>query len=233
MLMNSKIPKIIHQIWFRKDEIIPEELIQFRHSWVKYHSDWQFIYWDEINIKAFMESDYPNMVEFFYDLPLDIQRIDLIRYLILYKQGGLYVDYDYVALSNVSCLLTGSCNFASEPTEHRSFYGLDVYFNNAFMAAEPAAEFMRFIIDHMEASIEDVVFENKIDYVLETTGPKMLLKRYNEFTAKESINIIDETLVSPLSKSDAMKYIQDKYNVELKNKVIDAYAIHFFSGIWI
>lgn len=231
--MNSKIPKIIHQIWFRKDEIIPEELIQFRHSWVKYHSDWQFIYWDEIKIKDFMSQFYPNMIAFFNELPLEIQRRDIIRYLILYNMGGLYVDYDYEALNNVSCLLTGSCNFSSEPSEHRLFYGLDVYFNNAFMAAEPGAEFMRFIIDHMEASIEDVVFENKIDYVLETTGPKMLLKRYNEFTSKESINIIDETLVSPLSKSDAVKYIQDKCNIELKKKVIDAYAMHYFSGMWI
>lgn len=71
---------------------------------------------------------------------IEIQRSNAIRYLILYKQGGIYLDLDVKCKKPLDPFLTQS--WLSPP-------GLPAGINNAFMTSSPGNPFMRFAIDHL------------------------------------------------------------------------------------
>jgi len=87
-----RIPKIIHQIWIGKE--VPEKFRVFQESWKKYHPDWEYKLWTYNDIEGFN----------FYNEELIKQSrnpgeiSDIMRYEILYRYGGLYVDLDFECL---------------------------------------------------------------------------------------------------------------------------------------
>ncbi len=84
-----KIPKIIHQIWLGGK--LPEPYMALTKSWKRYNPDWEYVLWtddtikniDFINAEAISKTNNPGM------------KSDIIRYEILNKYGGLYVDTDF------------------------------------------------------------------------------------------------------------------------------------------
>jgi len=89
---QTRVPKIIHQIWIGKK--VPEEFKEFQKSWKKFHPDWEYRLWTQRDIDGFgfynidiiRESRNPGEIS------------DLMRYEILYRYGGLYVDFDFECL---------------------------------------------------------------------------------------------------------------------------------------
>lgn len=72
-----QIPKIIHQVWEGKTTPLPDFLCKLGKSWRDKNPDWEY----------------------------DVMRWDVIRYMILYKIGGLYVDFDYECLEPIEPIL--------------------------------------------------------------------------------------------------------------------------------
>lgn len=85
---SVKIPKIIHQIWIGRE--FPQEFRAFQQSWQQHHPDWEYRLWTYDDIA---KTDFRNK-----DLMLQCtnaaQLADLMRFEILYRHGGLYVDTD-------------------------------------------------------------------------------------------------------------------------------------------
>ncbi len=92
----SKIPKIIHQVWL-KEAALPKHFKRYRTSWKDKHPDWQYRLWTQESLS---------------ELPQDIQELikiadnsyekeDLVRAAVLYKFGGLFVDFEFECLKAV------------------------------------------------------------------------------------------------------------------------------------
>jgi mannosyltransferase OCH1-like enzyme len=99
------IPKIIHQTW--KTDRIPEAWQPWTRTWRVFHPDWQYRLWADEDNRRFVETHYPDFIETYEGFSYNIQRADAVRYLILYKLGGLYVDLDFECLRPVNDLLAG------------------------------------------------------------------------------------------------------------------------------
>lgn len=120
-----KIPKIIHHIWLGQK--MPEEYIHYRASWIKNHSDWAFIFWadspvnfdqgtviissfDELTrwLETMPEHDRFCVVDVrglafdnrgFYDVAKNYgEKSDILKWEIVYRMGGVYVDTDFECL---------------------------------------------------------------------------------------------------------------------------------------
>lgn len=120
-----KIPKIIHQIWL--GEKMPKEYRPFRESWIEHHPDWIFIFWTDnpINYKQgdvlietfdqlehYIQSEAKQsryvVVDIkqlafdnrrFYDRACNYgEKSDILKWEIVYRFGGLYVDVDFECL---------------------------------------------------------------------------------------------------------------------------------------
>ena len=228
------IPKIIHQIWEGKTEPLPKFFSKMSESWKKYHPDWQYEFWDGDRMEKFINKYFPDIIDTYHNFHYPVQRWDVIRYLILYKIGGMYVDFDYECLRNLECYLTvkGKCYFAMEPDSHRSMFGKKIYFNNALMLTAPGHPFFEYVIQHLKTT-SIIYTENKFHDVLESTGPSMLTNLYQKFKNKAIIALFPAEQVSPWSKIDVQNFINKNADEELLEKKLEkAWAIHYFFGSW-
>lgn len=230
------IPKIIHQIWSGIVDPLPPMLKEMAGTWKIFHPDWVYEFWDNARMEKFLDEYFPQYRQMYDSFPYNIQRWDAIRYLILYKEGGMYVDFDYECLEPLDSLLEGKkCCFSREPEEHilPSPFDSPNYFNNALMACEPGNDFLFQVIK--EVFLEKVCSiprENKGLYVLCTTGPQMLTRLYEHYDKQNEVYLIPPELVSPFSISEVRKIFKGE-NVEfLEKKLQPAKAVHYFFGSW-
>lgn len=229
------IPKVIHQVWEGRKDPLPDFYRQLGETWKEHHPDWRYEFWDGDRMEAFVAGNYPHLKDAYSNFKYNIQRWDVIRYLILYKMGGMYVDFDYECLASFDDYISGdgNCYFAMEPEDHCiNFFGRDT-FNNALMATCPGHYFFEKIIGHIFFESKYICKNNKVRDVHATTGPVMLTELYSDYPNKENIILWPEELVSPWSKievRDVMNKSADEHNME--KKLENAIAIHYFFSLW-
>lgn len=234
--MENTIPKVIHQIWSGINEPLPTYFRVLGDTWKEHHADWHYEFWDNDKMNGFLEEHYPHYLPFYQDFKYNVQRWDVIRYLILYKFGGMYVDFDYECIMPMDPLLKGKlCCFSMEPKEHAVIFNKESYFNNALMAVVPGHPFMLEIIKRVFKK-DAGFYEDKMMEVLQTTGPLMLMDVYEQYLEKEEIYLIPPEYVSPFTKYHVNDYIRRRCSQEmltfLDKRLKKAYAIHYFMGTW-
>lgn len=236
----EKIPKIIHQIWSGIDEPLPAHFTMFGETWKRDYPDWQYEFWDNERMNSFIDDNYPQFKEIYDSFPYNIQRWDAIRYLILDKIGGMYVDFDYESIEPMDILIEGqTCCFAMEPENHIKMFNGQTCFNNAMMLSVPGHRFMKKIIaDVFSAKNLVPPTLNKTFNVLNSTGPYMLYRVYNDLseTEKNGIYLIPAKYVSPLDMYRCRILMGGELNKEqgeeFEKYLEDARAIHYFFGQW-
>ena len=197
------IPKIIHQVWEGKDGPPPNFLLDVSQTWKEQHPDWMYIFWDGEKINSFM-SAHPEYMKVYEAYRYAVQRWDMIRYLILYEYGGVYADLDYECIEPLDGLLENeSCCLASDPEEHARIFNKSHIVTNAFMAVEAKHPLFKVILEHL-LSDDPAQYDmnDKFNYVLETTGPYMLTRVYDNYDFKEKVRLLPASVISPLTKNE-------------------------------
>ncbi|MET4082941.1 hypothetical protein ABIB40_002908 [Pedobacter sp. UYP30] len=226
---SSGIPKIIHQTW--KEIPLPDDLELLAQTWKERHLDWAYLLWtDEMN-RAFISAYFPHFLVCYDSYKSNIQRVDAVRYFIMYKIGGVFVDADFECVENIEPIIRG-CEvvFAMEPDDHCKQFGMDKIICNAFMACRPGNNFMGKVCDSMRPSI--VTGKNFIEEILSSTGPFALTRIYDEYTDKKEITILPSATVYPLSVNEARRAFDEDVDEHMQEKIDKAYAIHYFFGTW-
>ena len=100
-----QIPKIFHQVWLG-DKSFPAEAQAYQETWRRLHPDWEWRLWTEADLGGF-ESRWAltNAAHL-------SQRSDIIRYEVLRRFGGVYLDTDVECRRNIEPLLQGVTAFA-------------------------------------------------------------------------------------------------------------------------
>lgn len=226
------IPRIIHQLW--EDKIpLPDVFLEFANTWKKFNPSWKYVFWDKTKMYSFINEYYPNYIYVLQEYKYDVQRWDVIRYLILYKFGGVYIDFDYECIESLDNLLGDKdCCFGLEPEEHAMIFQKNIVISNAFIAIRPKHPFMKLILETVKHSSS--VSDEKLKYVLETTGPHLLTNLYEKYSLKENVTLIPSEIISPLTQKEVLSYLNGSVDEDLLNKKIQkAVAIHYFWGTWI
>ncbi|AOM80174.1 glycosyltransferase family 32 protein [Pedobacter steynii] len=228
-----EIPAIIHQTW--KNAAIPEEFAASVNSWKNLHPDWKYSLWtDDMNV-GFLESYFPDFLDIYRSYPSHIQRVDAVRYFILYQFGGIYVDLDFYCFKHISPILENChCAFGLEHALHSAIHHKKMIISNAFMACKAKSEFMKLICEELyHPSV--ATFKDKNDMILETTGPFMLTRVYEQHQHDETlkVKIIEPEFLYPLTKDEINKELlaDIEKNVVAEN-LKDAYGLHYYWGSW-
>lgn len=100
---RSQIPKVIHQTW--KTEELPERWRASRQQCMDLHPDYEHILWTDAKSRAFIAEHYSWFLPTFDAYPYAIQRADAIRYFVLHRYGGIYMDLDMGCARNLDPLL--------------------------------------------------------------------------------------------------------------------------------
>lgn len=118
------IPRVFHRIWLGDAEL-PEEYVRYGETWAQHHPEWEMRLWTEREIEA-LEMEREEAKD---RRRHPAERSDLLRYEILHRLGGVYIDTDMECLKPIDPLLEGVGFFAGKVRGNR--------LNNAIMGCEP------------------------------------------------------------------------------------------------
>lgn len=130
------IPKIIHQIWVGDQSKRPDKLIQ---TWIDKNPLWQHKLWTDDNL--------PNLIckKQFDECPSLAGKADILRYQLLYQEGGFFIDADSECVNPLDdCLINNHCFCCWENENVRR--GLMA---NGYLASEKGCELMKTIMDRI------------------------------------------------------------------------------------
>lgn len=99
------------------------------------HGDWEHNVWTDDNATDFLTANYPDIVPHYTGYHQNIQRANILRYAVLHKLGGVYLDLD------VSCHV----NLDDTPIVNLPFVSPGAHpagVNNAFIATQPGHPFL-------------------------------------------------------------------------------------------
>jgi len=224
-----RIPRIIHQTW--KSKTIPKPFDEFTRTWKKHHPYWEYRLWDDTDNRQFIQEHYLWFLRYYDNYSFNIQRVDVVRYFILYTFGGLYVDIDVECFKSLEQVLQGATSvFCMEPEEHCRIHNTDRIVSNAFMACEPGHPFLYAIIKELITYVSQEKDHGR--FVLETTGPMMVSRVYEKLEDKEHIKLLSAEMLSPLSYLESERYLKGEQTQLIHEKLKDAYGLHYHSGSW-
>ncbi|TAE36371.1 MAG: hypothetical protein EAZ70_11045 [Runella slithyformis] len=229
-------PKVFHQIWLGSKPI-PRSLSGYSQTWRDKHPDWGFELWDDAKSNTLIQHKYPHWWLLYESLPYLTQRVDIIKYLVLYEFGGVYIDFDCECLKPIDALLTHPACIGLEPRDERLHQEFPFFLGNAYMSAEPKTAFFKATIERCKMQLELLTPRwqelGKYHYVMETTGPTLINRVYHDFEDKENIRLLPPELVGPFRGREATLYRENKKLGYGADKLKDAYAIHHFIGSWL
>ena len=213
---NNKlsIPKIIHQIWLGGKRL-PKNSKNWLSSWKKFNPDWEYKLWDEEKIKELKVENfnvYSKKINPGY-------RSDILRYIILNKFGGLYVDTDFECLKSIPSNLLKYNFIAGVMFGNRPCIG------NSILMSAPDSPLIKKILSNIRIK----EYKNDINYIINSSGPDAVTREY--FSLEK--NIQSECLILPSN------YFYPYPNFML-NKQIDRYkevedvsiGIHHWEMTW-
>ena len=208
-------------------------MLNLTRTWEKNHPQWDHRLWDAYKIDAFLNKHYPLFIPEYSKFKYSVQGWDAIRYLLIYHYGGLYVDMDYESLEPIDKIIENcDCFFGEEPEEHKPS-DLNIYIGNSLFGSRKHHPFIRLLVKMCFETPVNIIERDKIQYVLETTGPLMVTRMYNDFSLKQDVTLLPAHLVSPWSVTEAQFMLSGHYTSIMEEKLEKSCCVHYFFGSWL
>ncbi|XP_052814305.1 uncharacterized protein LOC128241426 [Mya arenaria] len=188
---KPRIPHIIHQTF--KNESIPVQFSDFVKSFIENHSNWTYYFWSDASARKLIERRHPNLLEVWDAYPRNIQRSDMLRYVVLYEFGGIYADLDIESLRPLDMATHKfPCIIPTEPFEHSVFlYGMPYLINNAFMMCRRKHPFFKQVLQNL-VNVKNIEAKKAND-VMSTTGPFYLTNQYDIYNSINASNLQEKS----------------------------------------
>jgi hypothetical protein len=194
--------------------------------------DFEYIYFDDGDVNAFIDGEFPEYRALFDRFPHRIQRVDFFRYLAVYRLGGFYFDLDVFLARGIGDLTGSNCVFPFEELTLNSYlrteYQIDWEIGNYAFGASAGHPFLRAVIDNCIRAQNDpdwvalmmkgipALFRSGFE-VLNTTGPGLLTR-----TLVESAG---------LSRNVSVLFPHDVCDERTWHNFGD-YGVHLMAGTW-
>lgn len=224
---EKRIPKNIIQVWKTWSSKTPAMFSSNVELLKKKNPSYKYMFFKDEMIDEFFTENYPEYYETYQNLPLNIQKVDFCRYVLLYHYGGFYFDLDIKMLHPLdNSLLTNECVFPVDEIIDPETCKGDVRFNTYCDKIDillgqygfgccKKSPFMKQLIDAIHNNLDNNIktykrTKNREYFVYQTTGPDFVTKEYLKYKNKKSIKILTYA----------------------KRQHFGKYAIHEYIGTW-
>lgn len=231
--MNPEpFPKIIFQTW--KTHTLPKQFAYWSETWKK-HNDYKYILWDDIENRAFVAANFDWFLPTYDGYDAGIKRADAIRYMFLYKFGGIYADLDFECLKPFDELLDVYKSYdiiLGSMESDLSSWHLSNNIPNAIMISKPGCTFWLKVLKEMERRSKWVARPEV------QTGPIVLKDIYN-WSFGYSIKVLPPFALYPISwvldeeeRKVALASELTSLTQSMKAKYPDSYAVTYWAHSW-
>ena len=95
---DAEIPRIIHQTYSTTH--LPLKFAAWQKSCIDIHGpSWRYKLWTDADIDRLVDREFPWLKKRYSSFRNWINKVDLARYMILYKYGGFFIDLDIECLA--------------------------------------------------------------------------------------------------------------------------------------
>nr|MBA2307115.1 hypothetical protein [Candidatus Dependentiae bacterium] len=193
-----------------------------QESLKKHHPDWEYKLWTEEDIPSLQLENQE-----FYDLSENCaEKADIVRYELLNKFGGVYVDIDFVCLKPFDVLTQYEFWAGIEPLDCYNKWVL----SNAIIGAVPHHPILRHCIETIQTSW----YESSNTFV--RVGPAHLSESVIAKTPQNSTDVIifPKSFFYSLDFRDGLAARNDNI---LENSITsqirsESFAMHYWAGTW-
>jgi hypothetical protein len=112
-----RIPRVFHRVWVGPSEM-PALFTRFGETWLEHHPDWEMRLWSEADLPALGLEGVAERTRNLSELS------NLMRYELLARHGGVYIDTDFECLRSLEPLLGGVDAFTALESPGRAANGL-------------------------------------------------------------------------------------------------------------
>ena len=198
------IPKIIHKIWFDfgNGKLPPKEYLDYEKGCQNINKEWKIMRWNESNATELIKQKYPQFYKIFSNYPYPIQKVDAIRYFILYTYGGAYMDMDIKCVKKFDTFNDDKIYLTQESNSNTPNK-----FNNFLMVSPPKHRFWLHVFNALKNNSESMwniitdsfgkVGRMRFLDILNSAGPGMLTNAYKTYEHKDDIIILPKELFNP------------------------------------
>ncbi|UJR28372.1 hypothetical protein I4U23_009615 [Adineta vaga] len=179
---RMKVPSIIHQTWRDKNSI-PLSWQEASNSCRSLHSNYEYRFWTDDNARRLIEKEFPSLLSTYDSYPYDIQRADVIRLIVLYVYGGIYLDFDIICLKSFDQLR--SYEFILPKT-------MPVGLSNDLIVAQPKHPFLLQLLNNLPKMNRNYL--TKYATVMFSTGPMYITHEASNYVNRSSIDILSQDL---------------------------------------
>ena len=147
--VQQRIPRIIHQTWF--EDITLEsypQLYRLQNTWRG--SGWEYRFYTDDLAREYIQDNYPaRFVKVFDSIVPGAYKADFFRYLVLYKEGGIYVDVDVMLNANLDSFITPELAFFAPIDAVGSYADEHFCVWNGLLGSAPAHPILTNVIEWM------------------------------------------------------------------------------------
>ncbi|MCA9234297.1 MAG: hypothetical protein KDA44_02440 [Planctomycetales bacterium] len=214
----THIPMQIHQAW---DTLPPPR--RWAHTMAsvrRWHPDWQYKLWNRDESLAYIRERHPDLYPSFAAYNRQIMRCDVMRYALMYDQGGMYCDLDYEFIrpydyGDAQLVLGYEMDLAwGDPLEQVASY---------FFASAPGHPLWRDILDELIARPPHTETYRE---VVNATGPGLLTRVFTANCHRYEGAVLEPRLVfSPYR----IRGSREKATLLNNGQTV---GIHHASGSW-
>ncbi|CAK7567179.1 MAG: hypothetical protein SEPTF4163_005141 [Sporothrix epigloea] len=135
----DRVPAVMHHVVLGSRPALPAWM-ETRQSCLNFHEGWETHYWTDEAAAAFVADKFPHIKAVWDSYPFLIQKVDALRYMVLYEYGGVVLDMDL------------RCKRALGPLRRFGFVAIEavpVGFSSGFMMAERHNPLVGAIVDSL------------------------------------------------------------------------------------
>ena len=175
---------------------IPEPYKNHIKSWHKNYPDWGYKLWRERDAVRFVKRCFPKEYKFWSSYELPISKCDVLRYMILYFFGGIYIDIDMYSYESLNKFLEENkkknINWLKQPTKpniilseewHKSHTRTNSLTNGFMVALEKKHPFWLDVIENAKKIKRPI---KHITDIFKTTGTNFLSSTVKNYGQKYS-----------------------------------------------
>lgn len=233
------VPRRIFQTW-KEREVQNPVLRSWQNSWKELNPGYSYYIFDDTDNREFVKNNFPDMLELYDSYKENICRVDVIRYMYLYVNGGIYADLDFQCLQSfqpfieqmeergINVVMGGLGEM--EKSEH-NFHDIP----NALIVSSVRTDFWLFVLQALKNMHIDTV-QKACPEIL--TGPvfiKLCVQAYNNTVDTETVRSIYgsnifENIQCDRSSNIFIEQPEIFYPINWGNRSHDKYRTRFHEG---
>lgn len=224
------IPQTIHFIWLGPKEF-PKESKKNVASWIEHHPRYRVKFWTDrkkapphpkMEVEYFDNYPFKNLKEQYYLSNNYAERSDILRYEILYNEGGLYVDHDVICYGEIDNLLKNYDLFCGLEPPHAPIISSSVSICNNIIGSIPRHPFLKETISNVKDRWDRI----------ERSFPGTDQESTKYRVAHRTFSSFDEAIHNNIYHSSLKNIVLPAGFFNKIGKGTGIYAHHYYIGSW-